>query len=89
MLKKVVSAGLLGGLALIVWTFVVNGILGFQANAVGLSLAVFADLTNFGIGSYPAKDAIILAINHIMVWTLVGLVVAWRIRAERTDATNA
>jgi len=31
MRKKVISAGLLGGVVLIAWTFVVNGILGFQA----------------------------------------------------------
>jgi len=57
--------------------------------AIGLLFAIFTDLTNFGIGGYPVKDAIVLAINHIIVWTLVGLVAAWRIRAERTDAMNA
>ena len=31
-LKKVISAGLLGGVVLVVWTFIVNGIFGFQAN---------------------------------------------------------
>jgi hypothetical protein len=57
--------------------------------AIGLLVALFADLTNFGIGSYPAKDAILLAINHIIVWTLVGLVVAWRIKPEGGNAANA
>jgi uncharacterized membrane protein (DUF485 family) len=30
-MKNVVSAGLLGGVVLIVWTFVINGLFGFQA----------------------------------------------------------
>lgn len=52
---------------------------------IGLLIALFRDLTDFGIGSYPARDAIILAVHHIIVWTLVGLVVAWRLKHERTD----
>jgi hypothetical protein len=180
MLKKVIVAGILGGVVLMAWTFVVNGILGFKASmdmkqiaeerqvyetlkehivnpgryivnpeltsegrfpegkpvfsvlyggvghesagslmlvglvvffltpitgawmlsqtserimssyarkvmfftAIGLLFALFTDLMNFGIGSYPVKDAIILAVYHIIVWTLVGLVVAWRIKPE-------
>ena len=31
-MKKVVTAGLLGGIALMMWTFVVNGILRFQVS---------------------------------------------------------
>ncbi len=50
---------------------------------IGLLFAVFADLTRSGIGSYPIQDAVLLAISHVVVWTLVGLVVAWRIRPER------
>lgn len=178
MTKRVIDAGLLGGVVLIVWTFVVNGILGFQASidmkeipaerhvyetlrehivepgryicnpeltlegqfpaeepvfsvlyggmghesagglmlvglvvfllapmigawmlsqtssrtlssyprkvfffvTIGMLLAVFSRVTSFGIGSYPVKDAIALAAHDIIVWTLVGLVVAWRIR---------
>lgn len=178
MFKRVITAGLLGGVVLMLWTFVVNGLLGFQARidmkqiaaerevyevltehvvepgryvcnpaltpeerfpdgepvfsilyggvgheaagglmlvglvvffvaptigawllsqaskgvlasyrrkvmffvAIGLLLAVFADLPSFGIGGYPARDAVALGVNHIVVWTLVGLVVAWRIR---------
>jgi hypothetical protein len=49
--------------------------------AIGALFVVFADMTDFGIGSYPARDAILFAINHIVVWTLVGLVVAWRVKA--------
>ncbi|HUV36649.1 MAG TPA: hypothetical protein VMX58_06905 [Patescibacteria group bacterium] len=180
MLKKVIVAGLLGGAVLIVWTFLVNGILGFQARidmkqlpaerhiyetlkdsnlepgrytcnpapsaegrfpdsepvfsilyggmgheaagglmlsglvifvlapmigawllsmastrilssywrkvlfftAIGLLCAVFGDLAKFGIGGYPLGDAVTLAFHSIVVWTVVGLVVAWRIRPE-------
>ena len=32
MLKKVIVSGLLGGVVLVVWTFTVNGILGFRSN---------------------------------------------------------
>lgn len=186
MLKKVISAGMLGGVVLIVWTCVVNGILGFQASidmkrivgerqvyemlkehivdpgrytcnpaptsegrlpdgepvfsvsyggvgreaagrlmlidliafllapiigawmlsrtseqmmssyprkvlfftAIGLLFAIFIDLTNVGIGRYPVKDAIMLAVSHIIVWTLVGCAVAWRIRPDQTGPVN-
>ena len=50
--------------------------------AIGLLFAIFGDLTNFGIGNYPFKDAALLAVNHIITWTLVGLVIAWRIQPE-------
>ncbi len=56
--------------------------------AIGLLFAIFTDLTNYGIGRYPVEDAILLAINHIIVWTLVGLVVAWRLSPEQTDSTS-
>jgi hypothetical protein len=186
MLKKVIVAGLLGGVVLIVWTFVVNGLLRFEAGinmkqipaerqvyemlkehitepgryvcnpeltsegrfpneepvfsvlyggmghesagehmlvglvvfllspiiaawmlsqtsarvmsgycrkvlffvAIGFLFAIFGDLTSFGIGGYPAKDVVLLAANDIVVWTLVGLVVAWRIKPGRADAAS-
>jgi len=179
-MKRVVVAGVMGSVALIVWTFVVNGILGFQARidmkqipaerevyetlkahivepgryvcnpgltaerrfpegepvfsvlyggvgheaagglmlvglgvfllapivaawmlsqastrvlssyprkvlffaGIGLLFALFTDLTSFGIGDYPVGDAILLASNHLIVWTLIGLVVAWRMQPE-------
>lgn len=185
--KKVISAGLLGGVVLMVWTFLVNGVFGFQSRidmkqipaerqvyetlkehvvdpgryvcnpeltsegrfpdeepvfsvlyggvgheaagglmlvglvvfflapligawmlsqtsgrvmssysrkvlffvAIGALFAIFGDLTNFGIGDYPVKDAVVLAASHIVVWTLVGLVVAWRIKPGPIDAESA
>jgi len=56
---------------------------------IGLLLAIFSDLTNFGIGRYPVTDAVMLATNHVIAWTLVGLVVAWRIRPEPPDTGSA
>ena len=50
--------------------------------AIGLLFAIFTDLTNFGIGNYPLQDALIQAVHHIIVWTIVGLVVAWRMKPE-------
>jgi hypothetical protein len=49
---------------------------------IGLLFALFNDLTNFGIGDYPLSDAFIFAIHDIIVWTVVGLVVAWRMKPE-------
>ncbi len=177
MLKKVVVAGLLGGVVLIVWTFLVNGLLGFNNrinmkqipderlvyelleeevyepgryicnpeggeegfpaegpvfsilysgmghgdagkmmlvqlplfflapligafllsmasrkvllsygrkvlffSLIGLLFAVFGDLNSFGIGGYPLESALILAAHSVVVWTIVGLVVAWRMK---------
>jgi len=48
--------------------------------AIGLLFAIFADLRDYGIGGYPLKDATLLALNNLVVWTLMGLVVAWRLK---------
>ena len=186
-MKNVVSAGLLGGIVLIVWTFVANGLFGFQARidmnqvpaeqqvyealqehvdtpgrytinpqltadgrfpddepvfsvlyggmgheaagglmliglvlyllapmigawmlsqssvrvltsygrkvlfftAIGLLFAIYGDLTSYGIGNDPLNDALAFAAFHIVTWTLVGLVVAWRIRAPQRDQAAA
>lgn len=48
--------------------------------AIGFLIASFADLSAFGIGGYPIGDALVLAGSHIASWTLVGAVVAWRLR---------
>jgi hypothetical protein len=53
--------------------------------AIGLLFAFYSDLLNFGIDAYALKDAMILAVNDILAWTLVGLVVAWRMQLEPGD----
>ena len=178
MIKKIIVSGLLGGLVLIIWTFVVNGILGFRTSldmktiaderqvyellksnivepgrytvnpeltpggpfpdnepvfsviyggmgheaagslmligliifliapiigawllshasenvlssytckvsfftGIGILFALFSDLSSYGIGGYPLGDALLLAGHSIIVWTLVGLVVAWKMK---------
>ena len=51
--------------------------------AIGLLLAIFTDLQRFGIGGYPLSDAVLLGASNIVMWTLVGLVVAWRMKPMR------
>jgi hypothetical protein len=53
---------------------------------IGLLFAVFGDLVEFGIGGHPPKDVFLLGVHHVVVWTLVGLVVAWRMKPEGADA---
>jgi hypothetical protein len=187
MLKRVIVAGLLGGVVLVVWTFAANGILGFRSNidrkpirherqvyeclkgnivepgryvsnpelaashtfpgeepvfgitysglghgsagrlmriqlglfclaptigawmlsltsrkilasyprkvlffvAIGLLLAVSGLLTNYGIDSYPLTDALLLAAYDVIAWTLVGLVVAWRMQPAAGTVAHA
>jgi hypothetical protein len=187
MLKKVIVAGLLGGLVLFAWTFAVNGILGFRNSidrrpipderqvheclkgsirepgryicnpeptlsgtfpggepvysiiysgmghdaagrfmltqlglfflapllgawllsctservlasyrrkvfffaAIGLLFAVSGTPARYGIDSYPLADALVLAAYDLITWTLVGLVVAWRIQPETDMVTHA
>ena len=47
---------------------------------IGLLFAIYGDLTNFGIGDYPFSDALLFALHSIIVWTVVGLIIAWRIK---------
>ena len=47
--------------------------------AIGVLLAVLSDLPSFGIGEYPLGDAVLLAANHVVAWTLVGVVLATRL----------
>ena len=54
-------------------------------SAIGLLFAVFGDLSEFGIGSYPLRDALVLAAHSIFIWTFVGLAVAWRMKPEKTE----
>jgi hypothetical protein len=52
--------------------------------AVGLFLAVFVRLSDFGIGTYPAKDALVLALHDLVLWMVVGTVMGGMIR-PRSD----
>ena len=47
--------------------------------AIGLLFALFMDLGSAGIGGYPVRDAARLALIHVVMWTVVGMAVAWRL----------
>jgi hypothetical protein len=47
---------------------------------IGLLFGVWGHLGNFGIGGYPLENTIALMVHDIVLWALVGLVLAWRIR---------
>jgi hypothetical protein len=49
---------------------------------IGLFLAVFVDLQAYGISGYPLTDVLILGMRSIVTWTLLGLIVAWRMRPD-------
>ncbi len=57
--------------------------------AIGLLFAIFTDLMNFGTGNYPVSDALILAVHNIIIWIIVGLVVAWRMKPEEGVVTQS
>lgn len=57
--------------------------------AIGLLFALFTDVASFGIGGYPLGDALKFAARHVVDWTLVGLVIAWRIGNARPVAEAA
>jgi hypothetical protein len=52
---------------------------------IGLLIAIFSDLSSFGIGSYPFRDALFLAIHNIILWTIIGFVVGWRIKPAKNS----
>ncbi|KAA3656169.1 MAG: hypothetical protein DWQ10_15995 [Calditrichaeota bacterium] len=54
--------------------------------AIGLLFAFFSNLSDYGIAGYPLGDALLLGLHNICLWTVIGLVVAWKIKpGERAD----
>jgi len=49
---------------------------------IGLLLGVWGHLGNYGIGGYPLDSTIALVAHDFLLWTLVGVVLARRIRPE-------
>ena len=47
---------------------------------LGVLLALFGDVPRMGIGGQPIATALLFAGNRIVLWTLVGLVMAWATR---------
>jgi len=54
--------------------------------AVGLFLAVFVRLSDYGIGSYPPNDALVLALHDLVLWAVVGVVMGGMIRPRSEGA---
>jgi hypothetical protein len=50
--------------------------------SIGCVIVLFSVLPEYGIGGYPLSDALLMGVHDIVVWTLVGMVVAWRMRPE-------
>ena len=49
---------------------------------IGLLLGLWGHLGDYGIGGYPLESTIALTVHDIILWALVGLILAWRIRPE-------
>lgn len=49
---------------------------------IGLLLAVWSHLKNFGIGGYPLGDSLLMSLHDVVLWVCIGLILAWRIRPE-------
>jgi len=49
---------------------------------IGLLISGSSFLTNYGIDRYSLTDALLLAIHDIGLWTILGLLFAWRITPE-------
>jgi hypothetical protein len=53
--------------------------------AVGLFLAIFVRLSDYGIGGYPINDALLLALHDLVLWTVIGVVMGGMIRPARVE----
>ena len=53
---------------------------------IGLLLGVWGHLGNYGIGGHPLENTIALMVHDLILWTLVGLVLAWRLRPQPEPA---
>ncbi len=47
---------------------------------IGVLFALFENLQEYGIAGYSLSDTLLLAGHNIVLWTFIGLVVAWRIK---------
>jgi hypothetical protein len=59
---------------------------GFVAG-IGALVALYSDLSHVGIAGYPTGDALLLAAHSVATWTVMGLAVAWKMRAAGGAAT--
>jgi hypothetical protein len=55
--------------------------------SIGLLVAVFGELSKYGIGGYPLKSALLLAGYDLVSWIIAGLVIAGFMRAPAGGET--
>lgn len=55
---------------------------------IGLLVAILSDIGRYGIRNYPLGDALLLAVNDIALWTVVGLVIALLIKPSKTKVAE-
>lgn len=55
---------------------------------IGLTITVFSDSDNYGIGNYPLGDTLILAGNNLFQWIILGLVTALFIKPKAINKEN-
>lgn len=56
---------------------------------IGVLLALWRRLLEFGIGSYPAADALTLAAHDLVLWMCIGTAVAWKAGPGRDPGSGA
>lgn len=54
---------------------------------VGLMIAIASRLTHFGIGGYPAHDAVALALFELVTWIAAGVVMAAIVKPVKVPLT--
>ena len=54
-------------------------------SSIGLLIAVFVDLGSYGIGNYPLSDALVLAAHSVVMWVVIGVAVAGRMKPEEAS----
>lgn len=86
LLAPVIAAWLLSQTSTRILTSYPKKVLFFTG--IGLLFAIYGNLTRFGIGDYPFRDAFILAIYNLIVWTMIGLVMAKWMKPETDSNTS-
>jgi len=57
--------------------------------AVGVLIAVCADMGRYGIGGYPLDATALLVADRVLSWVMVGLAMAWPMRHPESGPGSA
>ena len=49
-------------------------------SCIGFLIGVSSHMLDFGIGSRPLEDAMAHTVHDLLLWTVAGLVMAWRVK---------